>query len=95
MATPPLIMTERQALVALANLMQGLNTESGDITVEGDLSAAIAVLAAGLVVSAAAQFKPGDLSPITLNPVGAVRVATHDEHAPLLSSGPWATGSPW
>lgn len=95
MATPPLIMTERQALVALANLFQGIDQSSGEVTIEGDLANAIAVLAAGLVVSAAAQFKPGDLSPITLNPVGAVRVATYDAYAPLLSSGPWATGSPW
>lgn len=94
MASPPLIFTDRQALVALAQILAGVDTDAGDVTIDGDLAASLAVLAAGLVVSAAARFKPGDLSPMTLNPIGQVRVATTDEVAPLTLSGPWA-GSPW
>lgn len=100
MATPlpPLVFTERQALVALSTLFASLtrSTEGGGaITIDSELAAALAVLTAALVVGGSALYRPGSLAAMTINPQGQLRVAPMDVVTARTVIGPWGDGSPW
>lgn len=98
MATPPLLMTERQALVAMAQILQGIDTDAGDVDISTLLASVLAVLAAGLVVGGQATFREQTLAPMTLTPQGQIRVQTATEApdlwAPVVTSAAW-DGNPW
>lgn len=95
MASPPLIMTERQALIALARQFQALGEATEDIDIDASLEAALAVVAGALVTEGAALYRPGTLGALTVRPTGEVRVSGADPQVQWLSSSPFAGASPW
>lgn len=89
------IVTERQAMIAIANQLSNLvltAAADGSITFEG----AIAIVAGALAQAGASNYTPGEINSLTLNTLGQVRVATTDEVAPLVPrSSPWGARGPW
>jgi hypothetical protein len=69
---PPPPATQREALVALSNLFATLAESPEDGTVV--LEQAIAVLAAGVVVSRGADYEAGTFGAITVTKDGRVRI---------------------
>ena len=89
------IVTERQALVAMATILQGLDTEAGEIDLFSALAQVLAVLAAGLVVEGAAGYRPHTVAPITLAQTGELRVQTQDRQVAWFGADPFAGEIAW
>lgn len=95
MASPSLIYTDRQALVALAQILQGVDTSAGDLDLFSALSAVLAVLAAGSVQSGPSSYRAGTLAPISLTTTGALRVQTTEQSVRWFGPNPWAGQVRW
>ena len=95
MATTGTITTERQALVALAAQFQALKEATEDLDITAVLSAALAVIAGGLVVSGAALYRPGELGAVTLTPTGQIRVLPSDPQVAWFGPSPFDGTVAW
>jgi hypothetical protein len=84
MATPPLLMTERQALVALARQFQELAVSLSAL----DFAPGVGVVPEGIIVPAdTSRDNPlGSLQPITLSPAGRLHVETQEHMLTTLQA---------
>jgi len=95
MASPSLILTERQALVALAQILQGIDTDADDVSLLSAFAAVLAVIAGGLVVGQQALYTEGTVAAVTLTPSGQLRVATADPQVAWFGADPFAGSVAW
>jgi hypothetical protein len=87
----PTANTSRAALQDLAGLFEAVSEGLSD----ADFSVTIAVVAGAAVQDGAAVYQPDSVQRMTMTPRGALRVSTQDAVAPMVTVGPWGSGSPW